>query len=97
MIYEERNTTMGILDKLTKEDLFMTESEAKRWEEWERNIIYNDGVKDGMNQEIEQEKNQGVEEEKRDTIKKMQQNQIDVETISKVTGKSLEEINNILS
>ncbi len=36
MTYEERNNIMSTLDKLKKEDLFMSESEALHWNEWKK-------------------------------------------------------------
>ena len=83
MTYEERNTIMGILDKLTKEDLFMSESDALKWEEWEKNTIYKDGIKEGNQQTT-------IE-----IVQSMLKNHFDLDTISKVTNKSIEEIKEI--
>ena len=84
MTYEERNTIMGILDKLTKEDLFMSESDALKWEEWEKNTIYKDGVKEGMKE--------GNQQTTIEIVQSMLKNHLDLDTISKVTNKSIEEI-----
>lgn len=83
MTYEERNTIMGILDKLTKEDLFMSESDALKWEEWEKNTIYKDGIE------------QGIEQNTKDVILNMLHKNISLEDIRDVTGKSIEEIKKI--
>ena len=56
MTCEERKLIMVKLDKLTKEDLFMTEEEALKWAEWEANTIRSAaksiGLKEGMNKEF---------------------------------------------
>ena len=74
---------MGILDKLTKEDLFMSESDALKWEEWEKNTIYKDGIE------------QGIEQNTKDVILNMLHKNISLEDIRDVTGKSIEEIKKI--
>ena len=107
MIYEERNRIMGILDKLTKDDLFLSKEDAMQWDEWEKNTIYNDGVKEGIEQGIEKgiekgieqgiEKGieQGMKKEKKNIIITMLKNNIDIEIISKITNKSIKEIETI--
>ena len=100
MTCEERNRIMGILDKLTKDDLFLSKEDAMQWDEWERNTIYNDGVKEGIEQGIEKGIEQGIEKGIEQGIVKnttemiisMLKNNIDIETISKITNKSIKEI-----
>ena len=96
MTCEERNRIMGILDKLTKDDLFMSKEDALQWDEWEKNTIYNDGVKEGIEQGIEQGIElgieQGIEQNTTEMILSMLKNNIDTETISKITNKSIKEI-----
>jgi len=88
MTYEERNLIMEKLDKLTKEDLFMSEEETLRWAEWESNTIRNDGRKKGLEQGHEQ----GREENIKMTIEKMLSKNFSLDDISDITGKSVEEI-----
>lgn len=95
MTYEERNVIMGILDKLTKEDLFMSEEDAIAWDNWEKNTIYHDGIKEGIEQGIEQGLEQGIEQEKINTIKEMLKKSISLTDISDITGKSIVEIKEI--
>ena len=80
MTKEERDLIMDKLNNLTREDLFMSESDAIKWYEWEQNTIRSDCRKEG------------IEENKIETIKAMLENKIDLDLISKVTGKSIEEI-----
>lgn len=42
------NLMMDKLDKITKDDYFMSEVEALQWAEWEKCTIYNDGKQDGI-------------------------------------------------
>lgn len=77
---KERKIIMDKLNKITKEDYFMTEEEALEWADWTEKSIYDDGRK----------------QEQQEMIKSMFENKADLEFISKVTGKSIEEIKNIL-
>ena len=87
MTKKERNLIMDKLNKLTKEDLFMSEKEAMEWYEWEQNTIYSDIKKEGIKEGIEE----GIER----TIKALLENGADYEFVSKVTGKTIEEIKQI--
>ena len=78
---------MGILDKLTKDDLFLSKEDAMQWDEWEKNTIYNDGVKEGIEQ--------GIVQNTTEMILSMLKNDIDIGTISKITNKSIKEIETI--
>ena len=75
---------MGILDKLTHDDLFMSKEDVLQWDQWEKNTIYNDGVKEGIEQ--------GIEQKTTEMVLSMLKNNIDIETISKITNKSIKEI-----
>ena len=78
---------MDKLNKLTKEDLFMTEEEAMHWYEWEKNTMYSDAKKEGIEE--------GIEQANLNNIKAMLKKNISLEDISEITGKSIEEIKNI--
>lgn len=80
---EESEKLMRKISELSSEEIFMSNEERLEWEEWEKNTIYDDGVKEG------------IEQEKISNIKKMLENNIDIEIISKITGLSVEEIKNI--
>ncbi|MBQ8681775.1 MAG: hypothetical protein IJ509_02570 [Bacilli bacterium] len=83
--FEERKLIMDKLSELTHEDLFMTEEEALEWAEWERNSIKAEAKKEGLKE--------GIEQNTKNTIIAMLENNIDLETISKITNKTIEEIN----
>ena len=53
------------------------------------------GIKQGIEQGIEQGIKQGIEQEKTELIKKMLKENIDIQTISKITGLTEEEIKNL--
>ena len=89
---KEMNIIMASIDKLTREDLFYTEEESLEWEEWERKSIENDIKAEG----IEQGLVQGIEQNTKDMILAMINNNATLEFISKVTNKSIEEINKII-
>ena len=56
-----------------------------------------DGLKEGLKQGIEKGIKQGIQEEKLETIKNMFKEELDYQTISEVTGKTIEEIEEIES
>lgn len=87
MSKEERNQIMDHLEKLENDKHVMSEIEALKWDDWERNTIYQDGIKIGIEQGIEQ----GIEK----TILNMLKNKLDYATISKITKKSIDEIKKI--
>ena len=93
---QERKKIMSDLSKLTHEDLFYTEEEALEWAEWERNSIADEARKEGLEEGIEQGIEQGIENNTKDTIISMIKNKATLEFISKVTGKSIKEIENII-
>lgn len=81
---EERKIFMDNLSKLTREDLFYTEEEALEWAEWERRTIISDAKKEGLEE--------GIEQTIKDTILSMLENNLSLELISKVTNKTIDEI-----
>ena len=92
MTDKERDKIMSKLSKLTRDDLFYTEEEALEWVEWERRSIETAARKKGI--EIGEVK--GREQEQRDLILSMNENGVDLELISKVTGKTIDEIKKII-
>ena len=102
---------MGNLSKLTKEDLFYTEEEALEWAEWERKSIeaeirenaekeIRENVEKEVRENIEKEVRnksiiEGREENTKELIISMLKNNIDLETVSKITNKTIEEIKEI--
>lgn len=77
----------------------MSRREAKRWGEWIKNAMIDSAKKEAIETGIKEGRKEGISEGKElaiiDTIKAMIQNDIDIDTISKVTGKSINEINEI--
>lgn len=95
--FKERKTIMGILDKLTHEDLFYSEEEALEWAEWERNSIRDEAQKEGRQEGIKEGIKEGKNESIKEMILSMNKNNISIEVISKITQKSIDEINEILN
>ena len=83
--YEELKIIMGKLDKLTHDDLFMSEEDNLKWIKWEENTIFNDGVEQGIEQGIDL------------TIKNMLNKGMKLDDISEITGKSIEEIKELMN
>ena len=88
MTNKERNTIMSKLSKLTRDDLFYTEEVALEWAEWERKSIQAEAENKGK----EEGREKGIEE----TILSMVENNLSLELISKITNKTIEEINVII-
>ena len=78
---------MDKLNKLQNDKQIMTELEALEWEEWERNTIYSDGIKKGIEQ--------GINQNTIEIIKSMLKKELDINLISEITNRSIEEINKI--
>ena len=78
----------------------MSELEAMEWQEWEDRSIQTEmrkkGFADGLFQGINQGISQGLEQGIELTIKNMDKYNIPIETISKITNKSIQEINKII-
>ena len=56
-----------------------------------------EGIKKGIKQGIQEGREQGIQEEKLETIKNMFKEELDYQTISEVTGKTIMGIKNIES
>ena len=78
---------MDKLNKLQNDKQIMTELEALEWEEWERNTIYSDGIKKWIEQ--------GINQNTIEIIKSMLKKELDINLISEITNRSIEEINKI--
>ena len=92
MTKKEIEVIMDKINNITNDDLFMTKAEMLHWEEWEKNTLYNDGKKEGFNDGKEQGIEQGIEQMVYLTIKNMIKEKFTLEDISKVTGKSIDDI-----
>ena len=92
MTNEERERIMDKMDKLTHDDVFMTELEVREWDKWEENskmdYAKNLGIAEG--------KAEGKEETTKELILSMLDNNATLEFVSKVTNKTIDEINEIL-
>ena len=55
-----------------------------------------EGLKQGIKQGIKEGIEQGIEQERTSTILKMYQNDIDIETISKITNKNTKDIESLI-
>ena len=90
---------MEEINKISSSDWFMTAEESIRLAEWEKKQILNDiknqGLEEGRAEGITEGLEQGIEQEKQETIKKILKNNIELELISKITNKSIEEIKEI--
>ena len=80
---EEARKIVDKLEKITTDNQYMSALEAQQWEQWERNTIYSDGIEAGYASGKEEGYSSGVT----DTIRSMLENNLDYETISKVTRK----------
>ena len=72
---------MDKINKLTKEDYFMTEEESLEWGDWIENSIYN----------------RALEEKQDEMIKSMFENGLNLEMISKVANMEIEKIEKIIN
>ncbi len=69
---------MDKLNQIINDKNIMSELEALKWEEWERNTIYNDGIEEGIEQ--------GKAETLTTIIKTMLKQKYPIDTIKKVTN-----------
>lgn len=97
MTNEERNIIMDKINRLTRDDLFYSELEAIEEAKKIENSKLNDAENKGIEQGIEQGFEKGINEEKITTIKNMLKNNLDIEIISKVTGKTISEIKEFIN
>lgn len=79
----------------SRDKLILSEWESEKMAELVKNESLKNATREGEEKGFEQGIEQGIEQEKKDTIKNMLKNNIDIETISKITGKTLEEIKKI--
>lgn len=94
---------MDKLNKLTNDDIFMSDLERLQWEEWERRSIEKAIRKEATEQGLEEGRIKGLSEGRAEgraentiiTIQAMLENGLDYEIISKVTNKSIDEIKEI--
>ncbi len=86
---ERRLSIVADLDKLSKDAIFMSEYEQMKYEKCVRDDGFADGKAEGLAE--------GKAESELNMIHAMYKNGIDFETISKVTNKTLEEVETILS
>ena len=84
---KESGIFMEKLEKITKEEQVMSEAEALRLDDMLRRSIRKEGVEEG----ISKGKSLGIEE----TIKNMLKSNLSLNTISKITSKSICEIEKI--
>ena len=83
---------MDKIKKLVDDSLFMSELEKEEWAIWEENSK----LEYARNEGIEQGISKGRTEEQKELILSMIKNKIDIDTISKVTNKTVEEIKEII-
>ena len=86
---KEVKIIMDKIKKLHEDSLFMSESEALEWEEWEKKSIMQDGINQGL---VE-----GSEKKTKEIVLAMVNNKLPIDTISKVTNKTIKEINDIIT
>ena len=85
---EEVERIMDKIEKLQDDSLFMSKLEAMEWQEWEDKSIESEIRKESYTA--------GREQEKKEIILSMIKNNLPIETISKITNKTIEEINEII-
>ena len=98
---KERDKIMDKMANLSRNNLFMSELEAREWAEWERKSIEADaierGLAKGMAQGMAQGIAQGIEQTNIKNIKNMYVKNISIEDIADITDKSIEEIEKIIN
>ena len=80
---------------MSLEDFNIHEWEKEKMDELVRYNYYKDGKLEGKELGIKEGRKEGIEETLVSTIKGMLDNNIDIDTISKITKKSVEEIKKI--
>ena len=83
----ESDIFMEKINKITNDNYIMSEAEALRLDDMFRRSIRREGIDEG--------KSLGIEENTKSIVLNMLKNKIDLETISKITNKSLTEIKKI--
>ena len=94
---EEVERIMDKIKKLQDDSLFMSELEAMEWQEWEDRSIQTEMRKKGFDDGLALGIKEGIKENTRETILAMINNNLSLETISKITNKTIEEINEIIN
>ena len=89
MTKEEVERVMDKIYKLKNDDLFLTKLEARRISEWEEKSKIDYALNTG--------KEEGTKQTTIDLIKNMIANNLELDIISKVTNKSIDEINKIIT
>ena len=89
MTKEEVERVMDKIYKLKNDDLFLTKLEARKISEWEEKSKIDYALNTGMEE--------GTKQTTIDLIKNMFANNLELDIISKVTNKSIEEINKIIT
>ena len=83
---------MDKINKLTNDEIFMSELEAREWAEWEEkskmSYARNTGLSEGQAE--------GKEETTKELILLMIENKLSFDTISKIINKTIEEIKEIV-
>ena len=79
----------------SRDKLILSEWESEKMAELVKTESLKNATREGEEKGFEQGIEQGIEQEKKDTIKNMLKNNIDIGTISKITGKTPEEIKKI--
>ena len=81
------------------DDFVIHEWEKEKWDEYENIQRYIDGFKKGFKESFkeakEKEYKEKIQKNNNDIIKKMLENNLDLNVISKITGKSVSQIKNI--
>ena len=88
---------MDKIDKLTKDDLFMSELEAREWDKWEEKSMMTYAKNLGKEEGLAEGEIKGREENTKELILSMIDNKLSLDVISKITNKSVEEINKIIN
>ena len=94
---EEVERIMDKIEKLQDDSLFMSELEAMEWQEWEDRSIQTEMRKKGFDDGLALGIKEGIKENTREMILAMINNNLSLETISKITNKTIEEINEIIN
>ena len=97
MTIEERNRLMSKIDKLTKDDKFMSELEAIKMLEWEERSKMTYAKNLGIAEGEAKGRIEGKEENTKELILSMLDNKLSLDMISKITNKSIDEIKKIIN
>lgn len=93
---KKRDRIMDKMNKLTHDDVFMTQLEAEKWDKWEENSKMDYALSQGKPQGFEEGITEGIEQNTINVIKNMIRKNMPLNDISDITGKSIEEIREII-